>query len=261
MIIYGGFDDSRHRGGGVWALNLSGTPTWEPAHFEHGAARGAPGHVAIYDEALKRMVMFGGEVGTNQYSSEVWALNLDTTTPVAISLASTEAQSDLVRIAWSADGAQNLKSTVERSEGAGGEWTTVGSATPAGTDRLTFEDRTVVAERGTATSSLIVQRTERRRPRAVWVTVPVPAILSLTGASPNPSARCASAVLAAGERRRHARAVRSQGRRVAAREVGSLGPGRPGAAQRAASISRPASTWCASPRGPARSPPRPAVVK
>jgi hypothetical protein len=258
MIIYGGFDDSRHRGGGVWALNLSGTPTWSLLISSTAPPAARSGHVAIYDEALKRMVMFGGEVGTNQYSSEVWALNLDTTTPVAISLASTEVQSDLVRIAWSADGAQNLKSTVERSEGAGGEWTTVGSATPAGTDRLTFEDRTVVAGTRYGYRLVIAENGAPTISEPVWVTVPVPAILSLTGASPNPSPGAVAVRFslpgnaAAMLELLDLKAAGSWRARWARRPGKHLVP----LSERL--TSRPASTWCASPRGPARSPPRPA---
>jgi hypothetical protein len=129
MIIYGGFDADRQRRGDVWALNLAGSPSWSLLVSSTPSPSARSGQVAVYDEALKRMVMYGGKVGTNQYSGEVWSLNLDTVTPVAVSLASAEVQSDLVRITWSAEGAANLKATVERTAGTSGEWTDLGSPT------------------------------------------------------------------------------------------------------------------------------------
>ena len=226
MIVYGGFDISRNRRGDVWALNLSGTPSWSLLVSSTPSPASRSGHVAVYDEALKRMVMFGGQIGTSQYSSEVWALNLDTTTPVAISLAATEVQSDHVRITWSAEGAANLKATVERSEGASGEWAAIGNATTAGSDRLVFEDRTVVAGMRYGYRLVIAENGSPTISEPVWVTVPVPAILSLTGASPNPSPGAVAVRFSLpGNDAAMLELFDLKGRRIAAREVGSLGPG------------------------------------
>ena len=226
MIIYGGFDADRQRRGDVWALNLAGSPSWSLLISSTPSPSARSGPVAVYDEALKRMVMYGGRVGTNQYSREVWGLNLDAVTPVAISLASAEMQSDHVRITWSAEGAVNLKATVERSEGASGEWTAVGGATAAGSDRLVFEDRTVVAGTRYAYRLVIAENGSPTISEPVWVTVPLPAILSLAGASPNPSENGVAVRFSLpGSEAATLELFDLKGRRIAAREVGSLGAG------------------------------------
>jgi hypothetical protein len=75
VIVYGGFDGSRR--GDVWALLLGGSPSWSRLTSSTVSPASRMGHVAVYDEPRHRMVMFGGSVGTNATSREVWALELD----------------------------------------------------------------------------------------------------------------------------------------------------------------------------------------
>ena len=81
MVVFGGgLPPSNARLGGtrvndVWALSLSGTPTWTRL-----APAGTPpsprtGHTAIYDPVRRRMVVFGGH--TEIYLNETWVLSLD----------------------------------------------------------------------------------------------------------------------------------------------------------------------------------------
>ncbi|MDZ4662025.1 MAG: kelch repeat-containing protein [Pseudomonadota bacterium] len=74
MIVFGG-----NAGGDqndVWALSLSGTPTWTqilPSGLSAPAARRESG--AVYDSVNQRMIIFGGAGGFSNFN-DVWALNL-----------------------------------------------------------------------------------------------------------------------------------------------------------------------------------------
>jgi hypothetical protein len=226
VIVYGGYDENYLRRGDVWALNLAGEPSWQLLISSTTPPLGRSGHVAVYDPENRRMIMYGGFIGTGQYSSEVWALNLDVTTPVAISLASTDVHSDLVRITWSAEGAANLKATVQRSEANSGEWTDLGAPSASGGDKLVFEDRSVVAGTRYGYRLVVLENGQPTTSDPTWVTVPVPAILSLAGASPNPSpGGVAVRFSLPGNDVARLELFDLRGRRIAAREVGSLGPG------------------------------------
>ena len=78
MVVFGGWTGSTYFND-AWALSLSGIPAWTEL-----AAMGTPpsaryGHSAVFDGVRDRMVVFGGATGTNQSSSETWALSLSGT--------------------------------------------------------------------------------------------------------------------------------------------------------------------------------------
>jgi hypothetical protein len=79
IIVYGGFDGARR--GDVWALSLGGSPAWTRLTSSTVSPAARMGHVAVYDAPRHRMVMFGGSVGSNATSREVWALELDHPAP------------------------------------------------------------------------------------------------------------------------------------------------------------------------------------
>src|SRR5439155_4597654 len=72
MIVYGGSDGTYL--GDVWALSLSGSPTWAPITPAGPAPAARQGHTAIYDPVRDRMIIFGGFAPG--LSSEAWALSL-----------------------------------------------------------------------------------------------------------------------------------------------------------------------------------------
>jgi Galactose oxidase, central domain len=82
LIVYGG---SNLAPNDVWALSLSGTPTWTQL-----APAGTPpsprlGHVAVYDEIRDRMLVFSGQTG-GVALNDVWSLSLGGTptwTPIS----------------------------------------------------------------------------------------------------------------------------------------------------------------------------------
>lgn len=78
MIVFGGFDGAGYGNGlqnDVWALSLSGAPTW--SQLAPGGTPPVPraAHSAIYDPVQDRMVVFGGFDGSAD-RDDVWTLSL-----------------------------------------------------------------------------------------------------------------------------------------------------------------------------------------
>lgn len=82
MIVYGGwgFDNGGQRLGDLWALSLSGTPTWSEITPTGEVPAPRSGHSAIVDPVRDRMVVFGGgkavEGSPGQLTNELWELTL-----------------------------------------------------------------------------------------------------------------------------------------------------------------------------------------
>ena len=74
VIVFGGFDTALRND--VWALSLSGTPTWTKLSPSGSAPVPRSGHVAIYDATRNRMVMFGGQISGTTVANDAWALSL-----------------------------------------------------------------------------------------------------------------------------------------------------------------------------------------
>ncbi|PYM08967.1 MAG: hypothetical protein DMD82_01220, partial [Candidatus Rokuibacteriota bacterium] len=62
VILFGGFDTAFRND--VWALSLSGTPTWSQLTPAGPPPPARWAHVAIYDAARDRMIVFGGYDGS-----------------------------------------------------------------------------------------------------------------------------------------------------------------------------------------------------
>jgi hypothetical protein len=73
LIVFGGFDGTFRND--VWALSLSGAPTWSEITPAGTAPRGRDAMTAIYDSKRDRMVVFGGWDGSS-YLDDIWALTL-----------------------------------------------------------------------------------------------------------------------------------------------------------------------------------------
>lgn len=74
MVVFGGFDGSTFQND-VWALSLSGTPTWSPLAPGGTPPAARAAHSAIYDAGHDRMVVFGGFDGSSDHQ-DVWTLSL-----------------------------------------------------------------------------------------------------------------------------------------------------------------------------------------
>jgi hypothetical protein len=221
VVLFGGFDLGK-RMNDVWTLSLGDTPAWVPLLSTNAAPSPREGHAAVYDPIRDRMIIFGGEVGTNQLSGELWALTFETVTPTQVSFGGAEVSSERVGLSWRVSDAA-LQADVLRASGAGVEWTKLGSATSAG-DHLTFEDRDIVP--GTRYGYRLVARVEGTVLDEQWVTVPARAVLALAGASPNPAPDALWVAFSLpAEGQATLELFDLGGRRIALQEVGALGPG------------------------------------
>ena len=77
MIVFGGFDGA-NRFSDVWALSLSGTPSWIQLVPSGLAPAPRAGHSAVYDPSGRSMFVFGGYDGVTGLS-DLWRLSLSGT--------------------------------------------------------------------------------------------------------------------------------------------------------------------------------------
>ena len=73
VILFGGVGSTILND--VWALTLSGTPTWQQLTPSGPLPAARFAHVAVYDALRDRMVIFGGYDGVNS-RNDAWALSL-----------------------------------------------------------------------------------------------------------------------------------------------------------------------------------------
>jgi hypothetical protein len=182
--------------------------------------------VAVYDPSRRRVVVWGGRLSANEVAQDMWLLGLDVPTPVAVSLVSSEATSERVRLTWAGEGLANVRAALYRAEGEGGDWLELGSPSVEAGERLVYEDRAVEPGRRYGYRLVVREGGEETELPAVWVTVPERAVLALVGASPNPTqGEFMVAFSLSDERAATLELFDLKGRRVASRAVGSLGAG------------------------------------
>jgi hypothetical protein len=222
LLVFGGFNYGV-RSNDVWALSLGDPPVWTQLYSTTVPPRARMEHAAVYDPIRDRMIVLGGDVGTNQFSRELWTLAFpDAPTPTQVSFEGADVSADRVRLSWNAPDASTLRADVERSEVAG-RWTVLGAASLEG-DRLVFEDRNV--EAGTRYGYRLVVRGPGSVLDEQWVTVPPRAVLALAGASPNPAPSDLWVVFSLpDENRTTLELFDLKGRLLEQREVGALGIG------------------------------------
>lgn len=85
LLVHGGYNVLPDGSGittrsDLWALSLDGAPQWR--QLQPGAPGPAPryGHVAVYDSANDRLVLFGGFDSASKPIHELWTLELSTLT-------------------------------------------------------------------------------------------------------------------------------------------------------------------------------------
>ncbi|MBI1796523.1 MAG: hypothetical protein HYR74_05670 [Candidatus Eisenbacteria bacterium] len=225
LLMFGGADLSRHSD--LWELRLAGAPAWNRLWSTNVGPSNRLLHTAVYDAARHRMVVYGGEVASGSYADDVWALALDAPTATTVDLVSADATAERVRLVWSVFGAPQPGATVYRQSAGSAEWRVLG--TPAVShDQLTYEDRAIapgarygyrlgVDEGGTETYSA-----------TTWVTVPAAgaAELALGPAAAGADGRDITVTFTLPDD--HAARLDLfdlGGRRLAGRDVGSLGAG------------------------------------
>lgn len=226
MIVFGGTDG----GGGSsvvfndsWLLSLYPTPSWRPLDVGPQLPAGRFGACAGFDQSDFSLAIFGGTGAS--FGNETWLLQADQAVPALVSLASANAQPGRVELAWQVSSAL-ASATVYRSTGDGA-WTPMGQVSSDGLDRLVFVDLDVVA--GARYGYRLGLPGERGETFVgeVWVDVPEGARLALHGMTPNPGPVGEGLVRFSLPDASPARleVMDVSGRRVFAREVGSLGAG------------------------------------
>lgn len=148
----------------------------------------------------------------------------DGATPVLVSLASAEAWPGRVRLTWYSDGASGVDGTVYRADGGAG-FRAVASVVGDGGGRFMYQDDTVAPGRRYGYRIGVREGGLERLSDETWVEVPVAPGLALATRS-NPALGFVTVAFSLGD----ATPARLElfdlaGRRIVAREVGSLGAG------------------------------------
>jgi hypothetical protein len=150
------------------------------------------------------------------------------TGPVAtlLALRSSSVTPDDVSLAWDGAGAGALAATVERRED-GGDWRALGAATADGADGLAYDDHSVSAGMRYVYRLTWAEGGVARSTPAVAIQVPSGYVFALEGFRPNPSgAHPVVAFTAAHALPASLEVLDVAGRRVLARDLGSVAPGR-----------------------------------
>ena len=149
----------------------------------------------------------------------------DATTPVLLSLVSQQADPNRVLLTWYAAGGSGVAATVYRRT-VDEAWITLGQVSPAWNGLLLYEDRTVLPGRRYGYRLGLTDGGQESFGGETWVDVPIMPELSLGGARPNPATRdlAVAFALPSGAPAR-LEVFDLGGRRILAREVGSLGAG------------------------------------
>ena len=211
-------------GGGIpgdgWTVD--GREVSDPTLLSHlGGIAPAPGGSAYvaWSAVVNNFPPFG--------YSHAWLerVNPEIPVPALVSLVSAAALDGRVRVEWSLGGG-SATATVYRSV-AGGAWTRVATLAPDGTGRIAYEDAAVAPGTRYGYRLGITASGVETFAGEAWVEVPRLA-LALEGARPNPSpgGGLAAAFTLADDAPARLEALDLAGRRIAAAEVGSLGPGR-----------------------------------
>jgi hypothetical protein len=146
--------------------------------------------------------------------------------PVQVSLASVEAMPDRVVLLWQGPGLGSVAARVERRTESS-DWSSLGAAAADGADRLRFEDHFVAAGERYAYRLAYVEEGVERTTSETWVEVPHAFELALEGFRPNPLVGAAVVAFTLPDgRSARLEVIDVAGRRVLARDVGALGPGR-----------------------------------
>jgi hypothetical protein len=145
----------------------------------------------------------------------------------AVSLVHAEARSHEVELRWYVAGEVGFRATLERRDRSTDDWWPLVDVSPDGTGAILYTDRSVEPGRRYAYRLRWSEHGATRMTTEAWVETPSLLRFALHGLQPNPSRGDAYAALTLpGWANGELELLDVSGRRVASREVGSLGPGR-----------------------------------
>lgn len=221
MVLFGGASTGGGDNNDAWVLSLRGSTSWEIVDEGDPIPRDREAPAYGYDQASGSLFVFGGNRNLDAYESDTWVFTPDRTTPVLGSLVRASARNDRVELSWSLP--EPVRVRIERREPAT-DWTLVGTRVAAG-GRLDFVDAAVAS--GHRYGYRLVGPNGAVLVTETWVDVPHAAAIQLAGFVPNPARDVANVSFTLAD----ASPARLEifdlgGRRVFAREVGSLGAGR-----------------------------------
>jgi hypothetical protein len=143
-----------------------------------------------------------------------------------LALASSDARPDRVTLVWQGNGASALDAQVQRMADSGA-WQTLGRAERDGSDRLIYQDNSVRPGSRYAYRLAWTEGGEAMTTTEAWIDVPNAAVLALEGLRPNPAVDAINVSFSlASSTSASLELLDLAGRRVADREVGTLGAGR-----------------------------------
>lgn len=224
MFVLGGVSTTT-----LWALDLTGTPTWEQPALAGPLPPQRRGMSLAYDAAAHRLLMFGGShiapAQPGRDPGDVWAAVFPPgVVATELSLFSVDATPDGVTLRWYGSGSA-ASGTVYRRE-PGSAWRALGTTGADGLGRWSWVDRDVTPGAGYDYRLGVVRNGGERFFGETHVDVPLRSTLALAGVQPNPSDGPLSVTFSLpGSEPATLELFDVTGRRLAVRAVGGLGAG------------------------------------
>jgi len=197
---------------------------WTPGGNIFAHYPGDQGQVAMADDGAAGVFIVWQDMRSGRDQVFVQHVTLDFATAASVSLVTSEATPDEVRLRWRIVGADGGVAVERR--GPREDWTTLATSAPDGLGDVTFVDRSVVPG---AAYDYRLEWSEAGVAHTggdVHVDVPVAAGFSLSAPRPNPAAGAFSVAFSlAGGAAARLEVLDVAGRRVWSRDVTSAGPG------------------------------------
>jgi len=222
MLVLGGVSATT-----LWALNLTGTPTWEQLALSGTPPPQRRGVALAYDAATHRLLIFGGSLSAQPGSDpgDVWAAVFPPgVVATELSLSSVDASPDGVTLRWYGSSSA-ASGTVYRRE-PGSAWRALGATAADGLGHWSWMDRDVTPGAGYDYRLGVVRNGTERFFGETHVDVPLRNTFALAGVLPNPSDGPLSVTFSLpGSAPATLELFDVTGRRIAERAVGGLGAG------------------------------------
>ena len=204
----------------VWALSLGGSPSWQEIVADGAPPSGRGRLVGAYDAVHDRLVLSGG--GFFHPVNDTWGLEFGASAaPFELAVDAVDATPERVRVAWTSS-QPGLSARLDRTVGDG-DWQSVGTLVADAQGRIEYEDTDVSAGVFYRYRLAVNWGGEELLLGLASVTVPGHAMALAIG-NPTTSVRFELELPTAGPAVLTVYDV--AGRRVWARNVGALGPGK-----------------------------------